>query len=136
VSLPVFLASLPVGFLVALILHANNLRDLDIDLQFGKRTMANVLGRSGARGEYYVLLGAAYLSLALMVVLGIVPWMTLITLLTVPAALRIVRIVAAETEPAALQPVLRQTARLHTRFGGLLIIGWLAAWLISMLVST
>lgn len=136
VTLPVFLASLPVGFLVALILHANNLRDLDIDLQFGKRTMANVLGRAGARGEYYVLLGAAYLSLALMVVLGIVPWMTLITLLTVPAALRLVRIVAAETEPAALQPVLRQTARLHMRFGSLLIIGWLAAWLLGSLVST
>jgi 1,4-dihydroxy-2-naphthoate octaprenyltransferase len=135
VTLPVFLASLPVGFLVAAILHANNLRDLDIDLQFGKRTMANVLGRAGANVEYYLLLGATYLSLALMVVLGIVPWLTLITLITLPAALRLVRIVAAETEPAALQPVLRQTAKLHMRFGSLLIVGWLAAWLVGSLIS-
>jgi 1,4-dihydroxy-2-naphthoate octaprenyltransferase len=136
VTLPVFLASLPVGFLVAAILHANNLRDLDIDRQFGKRTLATILGRAGAKVEYYVLIGATYLSLAVMVVLGIVPWLTLITLLTLPTALRLMRIVSVETEPEALQPVLRQTAKLHMRFGSLLIVGWLAAWLMNTFVYT
>ena len=125
----VFLASLPIGFLVAAILHANNLRDLDIDRQFGKRTLATVLGRSGANLEYYVLLGATYVSLTLLVVLGVTPWLTLIALVTLPAAWRLLRIVAAESEPERLQPVLRQTARLHMTFGSLLIAGWLAAWL-------
>jgi 1,4-dihydroxy-2-naphthoate octaprenyltransferase len=86
--------------------------------------------------EYYVLIGATYLSLAVMVVLGIVPWLTLITLLTLPTALRLMRIVSVETEPEALQPVLRQTAKLHMRFGSLLIVGWLAAWLMNTFVYT
>ncbi len=131
ITLPVVLASLPVGFLVAAILHANNLRDLDIDRQFGKRTLATLLGRSGANIEYYVLVGGTYVSLIVTVALGVMPWLTLITLVTLPAAVRLMRIVAVETEPHALQPVLRQTAKLHMRFGSLLIFGWVAAWLMG-----
>jgi 1,4-dihydroxy-2-naphthoate octaprenyltransferase len=131
IMLPVVLASLPVGFLVAAILHANNLRDLDIDRQFNKRTLATLLGRSKANIEYYLLVGGTYVSLVVMVVLGLVPWPTLIALLTLPLAIRLMRIVAVESEPHALQPVLRQTAKLHMRFGSLLIVGWIAAWLIG-----
>jgi 1,4-dihydroxy-2-naphthoate polyprenyltransferase len=127
----VILASLPVGFLVAAILHANNLRDLDIDRQFGKRTLATIFGRRGANIEYYLLVGGTYVSLILMVVFGIVPWLTLITLVTLPLAIRLMRIVAVETEPVALQPVLRQTAQLHLRFGSLFVVGWIGAWLLS-----
>ncbi len=50
-----------------------------------------------------------------------------ITLVTLPSAIKLMRIVAAETEPHALQPVLRQTAKLHLRFGALLVAGWVAA---------
>ncbi len=135
VALPVVLASLPIGFLVAAILHANNLRDLDIDRQFGKRTLATLLGRAGANVEYYVLISGAYLTLAITVVLGMVPWLTLITLVTLPSAIKLMRIVAAETEPHALQPVLRQTAKLHMRFGSLLVAGWVAASVIQIFGS-
>lgn len=132
VTLPVFLASLPVGFLVAAILHANNLRDLDIDRQFNKRTLATVLGRSGANIEYYILVGGTYVVLLVTVLLQVAPWLTLITLITLPTAIQLMRIVAVEHEPHALQPVLRQTAKLHTRFGSLLVVGWIAAWLIGL----
>ncbi len=131
VPLPVVLASLPVGFLVAAILHANNLRDLDFDRQFNKRTLATILGRHGAIIEYYVLIGATYLMLVVTVLLGRAPWLTLIALLTLPMAVRLLKIVSRETEPAKLQPVLRGTGQLHMRFGGLLVIGWVAAWLLS-----
>ncbi len=127
ISIAVILASLPIGFLVAAILHANNLRDMDIDRQFGKRTLATMLGRQGARIEYIVLVGGTYLSLLLLIMLGFAPWWTLITLLTLPLALRTARIATSETEPRALQPVLRQTAALHMRFGALFVIGWVAA---------
>jgi 1,4-dihydroxy-2-naphthoate octaprenyltransferase len=132
-SLPVLLASLPVGFLVAAILHANNLRDLELDRQFGKRTLATLLGRAGANMEYYVLIGGTYLSLLLTVLLGVAPWLTLIACVTLPSAVRLMRIVAAESEPHALQPVLRQTARLHQRFGALLVAGWAASWMLQHL---
>lgn len=132
VTWPVLLASLPVGFLVAAILHANNLRDLESDRKIGKRTLATLLGRAGANVEYYVLVVGTYLSLAITVVLGIVPWLTLITILTLPLAIRLMRIVAAETEPSLLHPVLRQTAKLHMQFGVLLVAGWAVAWLMGI----
>jgi 1,4-dihydroxy-2-naphthoate octaprenyltransferase len=86
-----------------------------------------VLGRAKANIEYYVLVGGTYVSLIVTVLLGVMPWLTLITLLTLPTAIRLMRIVAVESEPQALQPVLRQTAKLHMRFGSLLIVGWIAA---------
>ena len=127
VTLPVVLASLPVGFLVAAILHANNLRDLDSDRLIGKKTLATLLGREGANLEYYVLVGGTYISLVATVLLGWVPWLTLITAATLPLAVRLIKIVASETEPVKLQPVLRQTARLHMQFGVLLVAGWVAS---------
>lgn len=133
VALPVVLASLPVGFLVAAILHANNLRDLELDRSAGKRTLATLLGRAGARVEYYALLGGTYLSLLLIVVVGIAPWPTLLCLITLPLALRLVRIAASETEPRALQPVLRQTAQLHMRFGAVLVLTWAASLALATL---
>ncbi|HKP52724.1 MAG TPA: 1,4-dihydroxy-2-naphthoate octaprenyltransferase [Chloroflexia bacterium] len=132
VTWPVVLASLPVGFLVAAILHANNLRDLESDRQIGKRTLATLLGRAGANVEYYVLVLGTYLSLAVMVLAGIAPWLTLISIVTLPFAIKLMRTVAAETEPKKLHPVLRQTARLHMQFGLLLVIGWAAAWLVGV----
>src|SRR5436309_3540274 len=84
-----WLLALPIGFLVASILHANNLRDLETDRQFGKRTLATILGREGARVEYYLLIAGTYVSLLLIVLLGFAPWWTLISLLTLPMAIRI-----------------------------------------------
>lgn len=127
VTWPVVLASLPVSFLVAAILHANNLRDLETDKRSGKRTLATLLGRTGANIEYYVLIGGTYLSLVLVVALGMVPWLTLLALLTLPLAWRLIQIVAREREPRALHPVLQQTSRLHMQFGVLLLVGWIAA---------
>jgi 1,4-dihydroxy-2-naphthoate octaprenyltransferase len=131
VTLPVVLASLPVGFLVAAILHANNLRDLDDDRKIGKRTMATMLGRSGAQIEYYVLVGGTYLSLMIVVLLGIAPWLTLISALTLPTAFRLMRLAGTEREPKALHPLLRQTAMLHMQFGSLMVAGWAGALLLS-----
>ncbi len=121
------LASLPIAFLVAAILHANNLRDLEHDRLVGKRTLATLVGRRYANIEYYVLIGATYLSQLALVIFGIAPTYTLITLFSLPAALSLVYRVAANTEPAALNPVLRRSAQLHMRFGLLLATGWFLA---------
>jgi 1,4-dihydroxy-2-naphthoate octaprenyltransferase len=45
-------ASLPVGILAALILVANNLRDIPTDLDAGKRTLAVLLGDDGTRTAF------------------------------------------------------------------------------------
>jgi 1,4-dihydroxy-2-naphthoate polyprenyltransferase len=132
-GLDILLASLPIGFLVAAILHANNLRDLEEDRAIGKRTLATILGRSRANLEYYILVGGTYLSLLLTILLNISPWYTLVTALTLPAAVALMRRVSVNTEPAALNPVLRKTAQLHMRFGMLLIAGWVIALFLNLL---
>jgi 1,4-dihydroxy-2-naphthoate octaprenyltransferase len=129
------LASLPVGFLVAAILHANNLRDLESDRAIGKRTLATILGRARGNIEYYILVGGTYTVLLLTVLLNISPWYTLVTALTLPMAVALMRRVSVNTEPAALNPVLRKTAQLHVRFGLLLVSGWVIALLINQLAG-
>ena len=123
-------ASLPVGCLVAAILHANNVRDLDDDRRLGKRTLATILGRTGARREYDALVGGAYLTLLGGVIVGLLPWTSLLPLATLPLAVRVRGIVARGEDPRILDPTVRQTAGLHLVFGLLLAAGLLlGAWL-------
>lgn len=117
------LISLPVAFLVAAIMHANNLRDIEPDRARGKVTVANLLGPARAAWEYHLLVLGAYALVAALVAARILPPAALLSLLTLPLALSLVRRVAATQEPLALNGVLRQTAALHLRFGLLLIVG-------------
>lgn len=120
-----FIVSLPIAFLVTAILHANNLRDIDSDRQTGKRTIATLIGRKWANREMYLLLAGAYISLVAAAIAGALPWPALIALATVPAAIPIVKVVAAGGNPRKLNLALIGTARLHMRFGALMSVGLL-----------
>ena len=127
IALPVIWAALPVSFVVAAILHANNLRDIDTDIVNHKRTLATMLGRSGARIEFYVLVGGAFVSVLVLIALGLAPWPTLISFAMAPLAWRLMRTAATEEAAEKLHPVLRGSAVLHMRFGMLYVIGWVIA---------
>jgi 1,4-dihydroxy-2-naphthoate octaprenyltransferase len=117
------LSSLPVALLVAAIMHANNLRDIEPDRARGKVTVANLLGPARAAWEYHLLVLGAYALVAALVAARVLSPGALLILLTLPLALSLVRRVAATQEPVALNAVLRRTAALHARFGLLLIAG-------------
>ncbi|HEY8602535.1 MAG TPA: 1,4-dihydroxy-2-naphthoate octaprenyltransferase [Thermomicrobiales bacterium] len=119
------LISLPVAFLVAAIMHANNLRDIEPDRARGKVTVANILGPALAAWEYYLLVLGAYALVVALTLTRIASPTILLSILTLPLALSLVRRVAATREPLALNGVLRQTSALHLRFGALLIVGLL-----------
>ncbi|MDQ4078396.1 MAG: 1,4-dihydroxy-2-naphthoate octaprenyltransferase [Chloroflexota bacterium] len=121
------LISIPIGLLVAAILHANNMRDLEGDLERGKRTLANILGREASKREYLALVGGSYLLLLLLVLLGIAPRWALLALLTLPTAVDLTRRAFATDAPRTLNKVLRGTAKLHERFGWLMIAGFVMA---------
>jgi 1,4-dihydroxy-2-naphthoate octaprenyltransferase len=74
-----------------------------------------------------VLVGGSYLLLALLVVLGIAPPAMLLALLTLPLAIDLIRTAAIHEAPARLNKVLRGTAKLHGRFGWLMIVGVIVA---------
>jgi 1,4-dihydroxy-2-naphthoate polyprenyltransferase len=130
---PAVVASLPVGLLVAAILHANNVRDIELDRAAGKVTLATLLGRRRAAREYDLLVFGAYLATLLLVAVEPPLWPALLTLATLPIATRLARIEATATEPRDLNLVLRKTAGLHLRVGLLLTLGLLIAAAIDRL---
>jgi 1,4-dihydroxy-2-naphthoate octaprenyltransferase len=125
--LSVVLLSLPIGFLVAAILHANNMRDLESDLAHNKRTLANILGRQASRWEYLLLVGGSFVVLIILVALGYAPLLALLPLLMLPVGINLVRRAFYTDEPRKLNRVLRATASLHSAFGWLMILGFVAA---------
>lgn len=112
-------AGVPVGVLTVAILVVNNLRDIETDHQTGKRTLAVMLGPQGTRLEYVLLLVTAY---AVPVLLWLTGWArawVLLTWLTLPLALRLIRIIQQNTDGPALNKALAGTANLELMFSAL-----------------
>lgn len=129
---PVLLISLPVGFLVAAILQANNTRDIKHDTEAGIKTLENVLGHKGAKAAYYFSVSAAYLSVVIMVITKILPLWSLAVVLTLPLAVKIIMKLARSQpeKPEEIAAIDVETAQLHFGFGLLLIVSLLVPLII------
>lgn len=123
-------ASMPIGCLVAAILHCNNIRDLDDDRALGKQTLATIVGPRWAKVELLALLAGAYAALAAAVWYRVLPRPALLAFLSLPTAIRVSRTVVRGTTPTEVAPSVRQAAKLHAQFGVLLAVGLVvgAAW--------
>ena len=119
----VFLAALPIGGLVAAILLANNIRDMESDRRGGRRTLPIVLGRRGGIFVYRALLLEAYASAAVLILLGIVPLSAGIVVASALLLPGLWRGIAAARVPERLDPVVKRTAGLHAAFGLLYCLG-------------
>ena len=95
-------ASLPIALLVALILYVNEIPDRRGDARAGKRTLPVRFSRDAVITGYRVAAAAAYVIVAVGVVVGLLPLPALLALLTVPLALQVSR---------GLGPELRQPVR-------------------------
>lgn len=112
--------SLPVGIWVALVLLANNLKDIQYDRRMGAETLGTLLGREGALGLFMALMVVIYLVTVLAIVAGALPIWSLIVFVSAPQALQELRdLREAEEIPADADP---RTAQLSTRFGILLVL--------------
>jgi len=120
----VLLISLPVGFLVAAILQANNTRDIRHDKDAGVKTLENILGHKAAKVGYCFSVTTAYLSVVLMVIFKILPVWSLAVVLTLPLALKNMKKLAKShsDKPEEIATIDVETAQLHFGFGLLLII--------------
>ena len=118
-------AAIPVGCLVTAILVVNNLRDLETDRAAGKRTLAVLLGDRATRIEYAALVAAAFISTAIFAAAGVLPIWSLSALAAAPygVLLSLNMLDAAGFSGPALNPLLKQTARLHLLAGALLAVG-------------
>jgi len=120
--------SLPVGFTVAAILQANDTRDIRDDRQAGITTLSTLFGPTGARGLYTFLLVAPYLTLVALVLLRIAPWPALAPLLTLPLAVKLLKLfwTVRDERHEQLAMTDAMTAQLHLGLGMLLSLGILA----------
>ncbi len=128
------LAGLPIAFMVAAILHANNIRDMDADRAVNKRTLAVRFGLRFARAEYLFLVGGTYVTLLILVLLQVMPWPTLLAFITLPEAYRLIQIIHTQTDTAMLHQAQGRTARLHGRLGLLIVAGWLVFLLLRAIL--
>lgn len=118
-SLKALYISIPFGILVALVLLANNIRDIDYDSRQGIKTIGILLGNRQSFQVYATLILAAYLCTLLLVLTGILsPW-GLLVFLSLPKAIHLLRMFT-EKIPEAADAI---TAQLNTLFGCLLIAG-------------
>ena len=121
--------SIPVGLLVAAILHGNEWRDISEDARAGARTFSVRAGREAAHWLYISLVVGAYIVLSAAVVAGILPTWTLLAMFSLPLLVRQVRSAefGASGQQRAIAMIDLQTAQLHAAFGYLMVLGLVLA---------
>jgi 1,4-dihydroxy-2-naphthoate octaprenyltransferase len=117
-SLQAFWVSLPFGILVALVLLANNIRDIDHDRSRGIRTLAILLGRRLGLNAYLALMVLAYTGILILALSGVLTMWVLIIFASLPLAIRLLRQMTRAV-PANADAL---TAKLDTAFGLLLVV--------------
>lgn len=124
--------ALPVGLLVDAILHSNNLRDIEDDKMVHVRTVPILIGEQWAQRMYYGLIFGAYLLTLCLIVFAGLTLFSLLTLLSLPLAIRLGKRVSRKREMPAdkFATIDAATAQLHLAFGMLLILGFILHFLI------
>lgn len=125
--------STPVGFLVAAILHANNLRDIRYDTEAGVRTLANLIGHRASQAVYIGMVAAAYAAVFAMIGAGVLSAWALLTLASLPLAVKNVKLILTSRpeEPERIAHTDALTAQLHLAFSLLLFVSIVAEALVA-----
>ena len=125
--------SIPVGLLVAAILHGNEWRDIREDSRAGISTLSARIGRRWAHYGYVALVLGAYMVLSLSVIAGALPAWTMLAILSLPFLAQVIRSaeLGATGQARAIAMIDLQTARLHLAFGSLLVVGLLLSRLVG-----
>jgi 1,4-dihydroxy-2-naphthoate octaprenyltransferase len=120
-----FALAVPVGLLASAILVVNNARDIDTDRRAGKRTLAVRLGRERVRDLYAATVYLAFPLALLTWMFGpLKPW-TALCWLTLPLAVRVVKLVRNHADGPSLNQALAMTGQLQLAFCVLLAAGLL-----------
>ncbi|OWZ83142.1 prenyltransferase [Natranaerobius trueperi] len=123
-SLELLLISIPIGCFVALILQANDLRDIKWDKRSGIKTLPILLGYNCGRLIFYLLGVCAFLIVPILVYFNIVSPISLLVLLLLPMFLKLCYKVDSKIDEQLLD-IDVQTAKLHAYFGCILMISLL-----------
>ena len=118
----VLLVSAPTGLLITGILHANNTRDIVNDTSANIATQASVLGVKMSRIYYVLLVGGAYVMVAVLAAVGVLSWISLAVALSLPIAIGNIKRMAAHKQPTDISDLDGNTAKLVMIFSLLLSV--------------
>jgi 1,4-dihydroxy-2-naphthoate octaprenyltransferase len=125
ISLGVVMAGIPVGILITNVLFINQFPDREADLAVGKNHWVVRLGKKKAVRVYIILVSAVYVSVALGVLMKILPVFSLITFGTIPISLKGVMVALREYENSPkLKPAQALTILSHASTGLLLSLSF------------
>jgi 1,4-dihydroxy-2-naphthoate octaprenyltransferase len=123
-----FVASVPVAILVALILYVNEIPDRTSDARVGKRTLPVRFSADVITTLFLLSVIAAFSTVAVGVIFGLLPWPTLLALLALPLALSVHRgIRVSYGDPYALMATMGKNVQVHLLTGVLLFAGYMIA---------
>lgn len=126
-----FWSSFPIGFLITAILYINQYPDYDADRAVQKNHLVVTFGRKGARAGYYFLIFGSYIILILAVIFARLTPYSLVALLSLPVALKTVKIFSREYEKVKeLIPAQAGTIQVHLLVGLLMSAGCVTAALL------
>jgi 1,4-dihydroxy-2-naphthoate octaprenyltransferase len=117
-SLNALWVSIPFGVLVALVLLANNIRDILYDRDKGIQTIPILVGRRNGIRLYIALIVLSYVSVLWMALMGPLQLWSLVIFLSLPLAYRLLGQVLRKVPLDADA----RTAQLNTAFGILLVV--------------
>lgn len=120
-------ASISIGLVAAGIMHINDLRDYDTDLQHGKRTLTTLLGMRRAGIALAVMDAVAFAAIMGAFVARVLPWPSVLVLIAVPQAVAQLRLVLGQPDQKQLHLAWLNGVKLHMQFGIFLIVGILAS---------
>ncbi|WP_313799398.1 1,4-dihydroxy-2-naphthoate polyprenyltransferase [Cytobacillus sp.] len=117
------LVSIPIFILVGAIMLSNNIRDLDGDKEFGRKTLAILIGRNAAIKLLAGMFIISYAWVFILIALNIIsPWLAIVVL-SAPKAIKATKGFIGKTIPIQMMPAMKATAQTNTIFGFLLSIG-------------
>ena len=117
------LLAVPSLILVGALMLSNNIRDLDGDKEFGRKTLAILIGRKKAIKLLAAMFIFSYLWVFILIIVNIVsPWL-LIVILSAPKAINATKGMIGKTTPLEMMPAVKATGQTNTIFALLLSIG-------------
>jgi 1,4-dihydroxy-2-naphthoate polyprenyltransferase len=123
-----FLASLPVGILIALVLYVNEIPDRPADAAAGKRTLPVRLSKDAIVNGYAASVALAFGMIAVFAIAGWIVRPALFALLAAPLAVPVYQSLKENYDnPYALMPAMGKNIQLHLATGLLLIGGYVLA---------
>jgi len=125
--------SLPVGLLITAILYINQFPDYSCDKEVNKKTLIVRLGPDKALSGYFILVIFTYLIIGIGTVLRIIPWIALVSFVTLPIAIKaLLSLKKYYNSGRKLIPAMGSTIAMHLLIGLLLSGSYITSGILNI----